>query len=122
MGVAGWRFANVKRTLRVRAVLVGLLDELPFVCPVAVAIGSAVMIVIKLCKDLPQWGGLSAKARSPFYRPSVLEIEEIGHRHVKADIVIVELRLAASGAKLPFAGIRSGHRTPRLNDSTYTLA
>lgn len=54
MGVAGWRFANVKRTLRVRAVLVGLLDELPFVCPVAVAIGSAVMIVIKLSKDLPQ--------------------------------------------------------------------
>ena len=30
---------------------------------------------------------------------AVLEIEEIGHRHVKADIVIVELRLAASGAK-----------------------
>ena len=53
MGVAGWRFANVKRTLRVRAVLVGLLDELPFVCPVVVAIGSTVMIVIKLCKDLP---------------------------------------------------------------------
>ena len=54
MGVAGWRFARVKRTLRVRAVLVGLLDELPFVCPVVVAIGSTVMIVIKLCKDLPQ--------------------------------------------------------------------
>jgi len=54
MGVAGWRFANVKRTLRVRAVLVGLLEELPFVCPVVVAIGSTVMIVLKLCKDLPQ--------------------------------------------------------------------
>ena len=54
MGVAGWRFADVKRTLRVRAVLVGLLEELPFVCPVIVAIGSTVMIVIKLCKDLPQ--------------------------------------------------------------------
>ena len=54
MGVAGWRFANVKRTLRLRAVLVGLLEELPFVCPVVVAIGSTVMIVIKLCKDLPQ--------------------------------------------------------------------
>ena len=51
MDVAGWRFANVKRTLRVRAVLVGLLEELPFVCPVVVAIGSTVMIVIKLCKD-----------------------------------------------------------------------
>jgi hypothetical protein len=54
MGVAGWRFARVKRTLRVRAVLVGLLEELPFVCPVVVAIGSTVMIVVKLCKDLPQ--------------------------------------------------------------------
>ncbi len=54
MGVAGWRFANVKRTLRVRAVLVGLLEELPFVCPVVVAVGSTVMIVIKLYKDLPQ--------------------------------------------------------------------
>ena len=54
MGVAGWRFTHVKKTIRVRAALVGLLDELPFVCPVVVAIGSTVMIVIKLCKDLPQ--------------------------------------------------------------------
>lgn len=54
MGVAGLRFANVKRTPRVRAVLVGLLEELPFVCPVVVALGSTIMIVIKLCKDLPQ--------------------------------------------------------------------
>ena len=54
MGVAGWRFADMKRTLRVRAVLIGLLEELPFVCPVVVAIGSTVMIVIKLCKDLLQ--------------------------------------------------------------------
>jgi hypothetical protein len=54
MGVAGWRFARVKRTLRFRASLVGLLEELPFICPVVVAVGSTVMIVIKLCKDLPQ--------------------------------------------------------------------
>jgi hypothetical protein len=54
MGVAGLRFAYVKRTLRVRAALVGLLEELPFICPVVVAIGSTVMMVIKLCKDLPQ--------------------------------------------------------------------
>ena len=54
MGVAGWRFANVKRALRVRAALVGLLEELPFVCPVVVAIGSTIMVVIKLCTDLPQ--------------------------------------------------------------------
>jgi hypothetical protein len=51
---AGWRFARVKRTLRFRASLVGLLEELPFICPVVVAVGSTVMIVIKLCKDLPQ--------------------------------------------------------------------
>ena len=62
MGVAGWRFAHVKRTLRVRAVLVGLLEELPFICPVVVAVGSTVMIVIKLCKDLPQRSGPTAKA------------------------------------------------------------
>jgi hypothetical protein len=54
MGVAGLRFANVKRTLRVRGALVGLLEELPFICPVAVAVVSTVMIVIKLWKDLPQ--------------------------------------------------------------------
>jgi hypothetical protein len=54
MAVAGWRFADVNRTLRVRAALVGLLEELPFVCPVVVAIGSTVMILIRLCKDLPQ--------------------------------------------------------------------
>ncbi len=33
---------------------VGLLQELPFVCAVVVAVGSTVMIVIKLCKDLPE--------------------------------------------------------------------
>jgi hypothetical protein len=54
MGVVGWRFTHVKRTIRVRAALVGLLEELPFICPVVVAVGSTVMIVIKLCKDLPQ--------------------------------------------------------------------
>ena len=54
MGVAGLRFAHVKRTLRVRAILVGLLEELPFICPVVVAIGSLIMMVIQLCKDWPQ--------------------------------------------------------------------
>ena len=54
MGVAHSRFVHVKRTLRVRAALVGLLEELPFICPVVVAVGSTVMIVVKLCKDLPQ--------------------------------------------------------------------
>lgn len=54
MGVAGRRFTRVKRILRFRAALVGLLEELPLICPVVVAVGSTVMIVIKLCKDLPQ--------------------------------------------------------------------
>jgi hypothetical protein len=54
MGVAGWRFAHVKRTVRVRAAVVGLLEDLPYICPVVVAIGSLIMIIIKLCKDWPQ--------------------------------------------------------------------
>jgi hypothetical protein len=53
MGVAGLRFTQSKRTIRVRAAIVGLVEELPFICPVAVAVGSTVMIVIKFCKDLP---------------------------------------------------------------------
>lgn len=44
MGAAGWRYAHTKRTLRVRVVVIGALEELPFVCPVAVAIGSLIMI------------------------------------------------------------------------------
>jgi hypothetical protein len=54
MGVAGWRFAHVKRTPRVRAVVVGVLEELPFICPVAVAIGSLIMMGMTLWKDWPQ--------------------------------------------------------------------
>jgi hypothetical protein len=54
MGVAGWRFAHLKKTHRVRAALVGVLEELPFICPVLVAIGSLIMIGITLCKDWPQ--------------------------------------------------------------------
>jgi hypothetical protein len=44
----------VKRTVRVRAAVVGLLEDLPYICPVVVAIGSLIMIIIKLCKDWPQ--------------------------------------------------------------------
>ena len=54
MGVASWRFAHGKRIPHVRAALYGPLEELPFICPVVVAVGSTVMIVIKLCQDLPQ--------------------------------------------------------------------
>ncbi len=54
MGVAGWRFAQVKRTLSVRAAVVVVLEELPFICPMVVAIGSMIMIGIMLYKDWPQ--------------------------------------------------------------------
>jgi hypothetical protein len=53
MGVAGWRFAHMKRSPRVRAAVVGVLEELPFICPVLVAIGSLIMIGITLYKDWP---------------------------------------------------------------------
>jgi hypothetical protein len=53
MSVAGWRFAH-KRTLRVGAVVVGVLEVLPFICLAAVLIGSLIMIGIALCKDWPQ--------------------------------------------------------------------
>jgi hypothetical protein len=51
MGVAGRRVAHMRRTLRVRPVVVGVLEELPFICSVAVAIGSLIMIGITLCTD-----------------------------------------------------------------------
>jgi hypothetical protein len=51
MGVAGWRFAQVKRTLRVRAVAIGVLEELPFICSVAVAIGSLIMMGMTLWQE-----------------------------------------------------------------------
>ena len=54
MGAAGWRFAHMKRTLGVRAVVVGVLEELPFICPVVVAIGALIMIGITIYKDWPQ--------------------------------------------------------------------
>ncbi len=54
MGVAGWRFAHGKRTLRFREVVVSVAEELPFICPVAVALGSLIMIGITLFKDWPQ--------------------------------------------------------------------
>ena len=54
MGVAGWRFARVKRTLRLRAAVVGVLEELPFICPVVVTVGSLIMIGITLFRDWPQ--------------------------------------------------------------------
>jgi hypothetical protein len=54
MGVAGWRFAQMKRTLSIRAAVVVVVEELPFICPVVVAIGSMIMIGFTLYKDWPQ--------------------------------------------------------------------
>ena len=45
---------QMKRTLRVRVVVVGVLEALPFICPAAVLIGSLIMIAMALCKDWPQ--------------------------------------------------------------------
>ncbi|MBB4424424.1 hypothetical protein GGD66_002970 [Bradyrhizobium sp. CIR48] len=57
MGVAGWRFAHTKKTLRVRDVIICVLED-----PVVVAIGSPIMIDITRCKDWPQQGGVTTKA------------------------------------------------------------
>jgi hypothetical protein len=54
MGVAGWRFAHTNRTLRLRAVVGGVVEELPFICAVAVVIGSLIMSVTALWMSLPQ--------------------------------------------------------------------
>ena len=54
MGVAGWRVARLKRTLIGRAALVAVLEELPFICPVVVTVGSLIMIGITLFRDWPQ--------------------------------------------------------------------
>ncbi|MCK1280125.1 hypothetical protein IVB46_33385 [Bradyrhizobium sp. 61] len=52
MGAAGWRFAHMKRTLRGRAVVIGVLEKLPF--NALLAIGSLIMIGFALYKDWPQ--------------------------------------------------------------------
>jgi hypothetical protein len=54
MGVAGWRFAHMKRTLSERAGVVAVLEELPVICSVVVAFGSMIMIGIMLYRDWPQ--------------------------------------------------------------------
>jgi len=53
MGVAGLRFARLKRPLIGRAAFVAVLEELPFIWPVMVAVSSLIMIVIRLCNDWP---------------------------------------------------------------------
>ena len=54
MGMAGWRFAHVKRNLGGRAAIVAVLEDLPVICSVMVAVGSIIMIGIMLYNDLQQ--------------------------------------------------------------------
>jgi hypothetical protein len=54
MGVAGWRLSRMKRTLIGRAAVVAVLEELPFLLPVVVTVGSLIMIGITLYRDWPQ--------------------------------------------------------------------
>ena len=54
MGVAGWRFAHMKRSLGGRAAIVAVLEEWPVICSVVVAAGSMIMIGITLYNDWPQ--------------------------------------------------------------------
>jgi hypothetical protein len=44
----------MKRTLRVRVAVVGVLEALPFIRPAVVLIGSLIMIAMALCKAWPQ--------------------------------------------------------------------
>jgi hypothetical protein len=54
MGLAGWHVAQRKRAVSLRGVVIGVLEELPFVCPLVVAIGSLILIGITLYNDWPQ--------------------------------------------------------------------
>ena len=54
MGVAGWRFAHMKRPLSGRVVVVGLLEELPMISSVVVAVGSMILAGVMLYEGWPQ--------------------------------------------------------------------
>jgi hypothetical protein len=54
MGVAGWRFAHVKRNLRARAAIVAVLEDLPLICTAVVAVSSMIMMGFMLYRDWPQ--------------------------------------------------------------------
>ena len=51
MGVAGWRFAHVKRNLSGRAAIVTVLKDWQVIC---LAAGSMIMLGIMLYNDLQQ--------------------------------------------------------------------
>jgi hypothetical protein len=44
MGVAGWRFAHVKRNLSGRAAIVAVLEDWQVICSAVVAAGSMIML------------------------------------------------------------------------------
>jgi hypothetical protein len=54
MGVGGWRFAHVKKTRRVRAAVVAVLEDLPLICTAVVAVGSMIMMGFMVYRDWPQ--------------------------------------------------------------------
>jgi hypothetical protein len=51
MGVAGWRFARVKRAVIRRPAVVAVLEKLPLICPLVLAAASLLMIGIKFYRD-----------------------------------------------------------------------
>ena len=53
MGVAGWRFAHVKRNLSGRAAIVAVLQDWQVICSAVVAAGSMIMLGIMLYRDWP---------------------------------------------------------------------
>jgi hypothetical protein len=54
MGVAGLRFVRLKIPLIGRAAVVAVLEELPFICPIVIAVAALIMIAITLSEDWPQ--------------------------------------------------------------------
>ena len=54
MGVAGWRFAHVKRNFSGRAAVVAVLEDWQVICSAVVAAGSMIMLGIMLYRDWPQ--------------------------------------------------------------------
>jgi hypothetical protein len=72
MGVAGWRFAHMKKNLGGRAAIVAVLKEWPVICSVVVAASSMIMIGVMLYSDWPQCAPLrrASASRSSRAHPS----------------------------------------------------
>ena len=52
MGVAGWRFAHVKRNFSGRAAVVAVLEDWQVICSAVVAAGSMIMLGVMLYNHL----------------------------------------------------------------------